>query len=119
MNVTCVMLMLMLMQSQNKVQFKSNTSSDSKKVAIVFFVVQSLSNLGKSMSMTKLTRKIGFKIFPDFEVPWKKLKNNSYKQNLPTLLLFWPKQSLFTIFKSLISLKIHYQFESKKYCYQN
>jgi len=40
-----------------------------KKVAFVFIVVESLSNLGKSMSMTKLSGKIGIKIFPDFEVP--------------------------------------------------
>jgi len=40
-----------------------------KKVAFVFFVVESLSNLGKSMSIAKLLGKIGFKIFPDLEVP--------------------------------------------------
>jgi len=40
-----------------------------KKVAFVFFVVESLSILGKSMSITKLSRKIDFEIFPDFEVP--------------------------------------------------
>jgi len=39
-----------------------------KKVAFVFFVVKSLSNLGKSMSITKLIAKISFEIFPDFEV---------------------------------------------------
>ncbi len=39
-----------------------------KKVAFVFFVVKSLSNLGKIMSITKLLGKIGFEIFPDFEV---------------------------------------------------
>jgi len=38
-----------------------------KKVAFVFFVVEILSNLGKSISITKLLGKIiGFKIFPDF-----------------------------------------------------
>jgi len=31
-----------------------------KKVAFVFFVVKSLSNLGKSMGITKLIRKISF-----------------------------------------------------------
>jgi len=40
-----------------------------KKVAFVFFEVESLSNLGNSMSITKLSGKIGFEIFPDFEVP--------------------------------------------------
>jgi len=39
-----------------------------KKVAFVFFVVKSLSNLGKSMSITNLIGKISFEIFPDFEV---------------------------------------------------
>jgi len=39
-----------------------------KKVAFVFFVVESMSNLGKSMSITKLLGKIGFEIFPDYEV---------------------------------------------------
>ncbi len=39
-----------------------------KKVAFVFFVVKSLSNLGKSISITKLIGKISFEIFPDFEV---------------------------------------------------
>jgi len=37
------------------------------------------------MSITKLLGKIGFEIFPDFEVPWKKLKN---KLNLPTFCHF-------------------------------
>ena len=73
-----------------------------KKVAFLFFVVESLSNPGNSMSITKLSGKIGFEIFPDFEVPWKKLKNKLNKLNLPTFLLFWPKQSLFTIFKTLV-----------------
>jgi hypothetical protein len=45
------------------------TSSDYKKVTFVFFVVESLSNPGKSMSITKLSGKIGFEIFPDFEIP--------------------------------------------------
>jgi len=40
-----------------------------KKVSFVIFVVESLSNPGKSMSITKLSGKIGFKIFSDFEVP--------------------------------------------------
>jgi len=40
-----------------------------KKIAFVFFVVESLSNLGKSMTITKLSGKIGFKILPDFEDP--------------------------------------------------
>ncbi len=39
-----------------------------KKVAFVFFVVESLSKLEKNMSITKLLWKIGFEIFPDFEV---------------------------------------------------
>jgi hypothetical protein len=39
-----------------------------KKVAFVFFVVNSLSNLGKSMGITKLIGKISFEIFPEFEV---------------------------------------------------
>ncbi len=42
-----------------------------KKVAFVFFVVESLSIPGKSMSIVKLSVKIGFEIFPDFEVPSK------------------------------------------------
>jgi len=38
-----------------------------KKVTFVFFVVESLSNPGNSMSIAKLSGKIGFKIFPDLE----------------------------------------------------
>jgi len=37
-------------------------------VAFVFFVAESLSNPGKSMSKTKLQGKIGFDIFPEFKV---------------------------------------------------
>jgi hypothetical protein len=51
-----------------------NTSSDSKKVEFVFFVVESLSNPGKSVSTTKLSGDIGLKIFPDFEAPLKNLR---------------------------------------------
>ncbi len=60
-----------------------------KTAAFVVFAVESLSNLGKSMSKTKLSGKIGFEIFPDFEVPWKNLKIKLNKLNLPTFLIFW------------------------------
>ncbi len=32
---------------------------------------------------------------------------------MPTFLLPWSKQSLFTLFKTLVSLKLYHQFESK------
>jgi hypothetical protein len=59
-----------------------------KKVAFVFFAVKSLSNLGKSMSITKSLGKISFEILPDFEVSLKYLKNKQIKLYLPTFLLF-------------------------------
>jgi len=40
-----------------------------KKSRICIFVVESLSFPGKSMSITKLSGKIGLDIFPDFKVP--------------------------------------------------
>ena len=52
---------------QNKVNV--NNFPTGKKVTFAFFALESLSILGKSMSITKLSRKIGFEIFLDFEVP--------------------------------------------------
>jgi hypothetical protein len=48
-----------------------NTSSDSKKVAFIFFGAESLSNQGKSISKTKSWGKIGFEFFPYFKVSFK------------------------------------------------